>query len=247
MTQLNQLIIEANRLGRLITISEELVPTTLESAYQTQNQILELCNGVIGAWKVGTGDHANPVFASPIPNEWVYSNQATIAKNRYSLMGIELEYAFKLNNINQITATMTLSELENHISEVAAAIEIVSTRLNGWPDLPPYLKAADLQSNGALIVGQSQPYCAYVFNFNDPIISLTDNQVEKSTRKGKNPAGDPRLLIPTFIEQQRQFGRQVNNDHWITTGSLSGIFFIDYATNITGTIEGLPSIHLKVE
>ncbi|KXW56817.1 MAG: hypothetical protein KGI88_02525 [Betaproteobacteria bacterium] len=246
MTQLSKLIIDAHHSAKLISAPEELIPTSLESAYHTQNQLLDLLDDHIGGWKVGTGDQAYPVFASLIPNKWLFSDETIIAKELCSLMGIELEYAFRLKNIDQISINISLEDLEKHISDVAAAIEIVSTRLQGWPDLPTYLKAADLQSNGALIIGPAQPYRSNLFNFNEPIISLTDNLIEKSTLRGKNPAGDPRLLIPKFIDQQRQFGRHINDDHWITTGSLSGIFFVDYKTNITGTINGLPSVHLKV-
>ncbi|HQT80879.1 MAG: hypothetical protein B7Z60_02395 [Ferrovum sp. 37-45-19] len=221
----------------------DLEPHSLEEAYHVQNDLIKLMGDNIAAWKVGTGDSIHSVFSSPLPSQWLYHNPTVLSLNNYSLIGIELEYAFRLTHIHLIDQATTLQELDEHIIEVAPAIEIVSTRLPDWPELPAYLKAADLQSNGALVIGEPRPYSSSI-EFLEPSISLTCNNEEKTQLIGKNPAGDPRLLLPSLVAQQRKLRREMKPTHWITTGSLSGIFFIEYVSTIQGTIKGFSPINV---
>ncbi|MBU6468285.1 MAG: hypothetical protein KGQ44_03965 [Betaproteobacteria bacterium] len=245
MLTLAQQLVSASKQVQPITVDLSCVPQSLQEAYHVQGELLQLLNDHSAAWKVGSGNDEHKVFAAPIPSQWLFNNGSHLSLSDYSLIGIELEFAFRLNNIDSINQSFSLEQLEPHITEVAAAIEVVSTRLCHWPDLPAYLKVADLQSNGALIIGDAIAYTS-TLNYSLPKISIQNNHTEQSGLIGKNPAGDPRLLLPSLIDQQKQQRRKITHTDWITTGSLSGIYFIDYVSNITGTIEGLPSVNLTI-
>ncbi len=246
MTPLTILLLEGLRTHQRVCPNAALVPYDRDAAYRIQEEIVQHLKSPVSAWKVGTTPSPGKVLGSPIPACCVQQSPALVQLAAHEICGIELEIAFRFKrDFPRRDAPYTNAEVLDALESVAPALEIVSSRLQGWPDLPDFLKLADLQNHGALILGAAQPY-APAFPFLSPTLRLQVSGVERAKTPSGNPAGDPRTLLPAFVRQCAARGLPIAADHWVTTGSYSGIYFVDSPGPVTGHIAGLPEVSLTL-
>lgn len=229
-----------------IALPAALIPATRDGAYATQESVITLMGGDVCAWKVGTAATAGDVQGSPIPAICMHASPTQIALEKFPVCGLELEIAFQISLSFPPRGTLyTEVEVLSALSKMAAGIEIVSSRLQNWPDQPPFLKLADLQNHGLLILGQAVPYRSD-FPFLRPALSFLLSGTSIAVHPAANPAGDPRQLLTPFINQCVARGMPVQAGQWVTTGSYSGIHFVTETGMATGVIEGLPEVLLSL-
>ncbi|MDE2260374.1 MAG: 2-keto-4-pentenoate hydratase [Betaproteobacteria bacterium] len=240
------LLLEAMRTHRRMAPPALLVPPDRDAAYSIQQDLLQRLNSPISAWKVGTAQTLGEVLGSPIPASSVQVISGSVRLADHEICGLELELAFRFGrSFPHRDMPYTDSEVLDALEAMAPAIEIVSSRYQGWPDLPDFLKLADLQNHGALIIGPSVPY-RLDFPFLNPAIQLTVNGAECAKSPTGNPAGDPRHLLPAFVRQCVNRGLSIETGHWVTTGSYSGIYFAHAPGLVRGYFEGLPEVLLTL-
>lgn len=236
---------QAFRAGSRIPVPLELLPTDRGTAYRVQQELMAQLGEPVAAWKVGTAPAPDEVWGSPLPRCCVHASPAHLQRNPGSIFGLELEVAFRFSR--EFPAGQ-LPEADEDIlaalDAMALAVEVVSTRYQGWPEVPDLLKLADLQNHGALVLGAAVPY-REDFPFKGPQGALRIDGVDVSKQPMGNPAGDPRRLLAPFVRQCAQRGLPVEPEHWITTGSYSGIFFVERAGAAEATLEGFPALHLS--
>jgi len=244
MTTLTTLLLEGLRTHQRVSPDANLVPHDREAAYRIQEEVVQQLHSPISAWKVGTAPTPGEVLGSPIPACCVQQSPALVQLAADDICGVELEIAFRFKrDFPHRDAPYTDAEVLDALESMAPALEIVSSRLQGWPDLPDFLKLADLQNHGALVLGAAQPYTPE-FPFLCPTLQLQVSGVERAKTPSGNPAGDPRVLLPPFVRQCAARGLPVAAGHWVTTGSYSGIYFVDSPGLVTGHFEGLPEVIL---
>ena len=229
-----------------ITLPEALIPKTRSAAYAAQEALVVQLGGNVQAWKVGTAMTPGDVQGSPIPALCVHESPTEASLAHYPICGLELEVAFQFSqSFPPRSALYTETEVLSALSMMAASIEVVASRLQGWPDQEALLKLADLQNHGLLILGQAVPYHAN-FPYLQPALSFIFNGQSIAIHPAANPAGDPRRLLTPFINQCTQRGLPVQARQWISTGSYSGIYFAEQAGTAIGAIEGLPEVVLRL-
>lgn len=213
-----------------------------DEAYQVQQTMLAMAQEPIGAWKVGVYESDDRVWGSPLPVSALSHGQPRHFRAETPL-GLEVELAFRLHDaaLDPEHPLSTEDFLREGIRDMALAVEVVSSRLLGWPHLPEWLKLADWQNHGALFLGTAQPYTAD-FPYLAPQTELWIAGENRAKVPATNPAGDPRQLIPAFIHQCQRHHRPIQSDQWITTGSYSGVYFLDKATVFTATMTGFPDL-----
>jgi 2-keto-4-pentenoate hydratase len=111
-----------------------------------QQRFLENCNVGTGGWKIGAKSETGPIQGAPLPLSRIYSRSASIARRDYPGLGIELELIFSFNRdfLPQPDPISEQHVLES-VSTFGASIEIVSSRVAGWPETPKLIQPADLQ------------------------------------------------------------------------------------------------------
>ena len=222
------------------------VPADREAAYRVQQQMLARMGTSIAGWKVGTAPLPDAVWSAPLPQPCVLESPARAQLARHPVCGLELELAFRFDReFSPAILSQTDEEILEALAFMALALEVVSTRYLGWPDVPDLLKLADLQNHGLLVVGEAVPYDPG-FPFLAPTLSLQVNGIEVARQPGGNPAGDPRRLLPPLVRQCVERGVSITPHHWITTGSYSGICFVDAPAHCTGHMEQLPALALSL-
>lgn len=227
-------------------IPQELEPASAEEAYLVQQAFLRQRQARIGGWKIGAKSDKGPIQGAPLPAERIYPATSVVERADYPVLGIELEIMFCFDSDFQPgAAPVSEQEVMSHISTMAASIEIVSSRIPGWPEVPKLNQLADLQNHGALVSGEFVAYDA-AFPFLHPAAHLTLNGKDIFKGSASNPAGDPRRLLGWLVNHCRTHGMALPAGTIVTTGSYTGIHFPDEPGLVIGQIAGLPPIHFEL-
>ena len=246
LERLARLIAGAAAGTRLASPPPELVPATAADAFRVQSRVLALLGTAAGAWKVGAKSPDAPIQGAPIPATRVLPDGARLAAADFHPLGLELEIAFVLGRAFPArTQPYSTDEVLAGVSTLRAAIEIVASRFAAWPRVPPLLQLADLQNNGALVLGDAVPYDPG-FPFERPDASLRHGGHEVAKMPAANPAGDPRRLLAWLVNHRLASGEAVEAGSVITTGTFTGLHVSRDAAHVCGRIAGLPAVHLDI-
>jgi 2-keto-4-pentenoate hydratase len=143
------------------------------------------------------------------------------------MRGVEAGIAFKI--VEDIAPRPTLlaeREIFSAIESVHAVIEIVDTRLSNWREADRMWVLADMQSNGGLVFEpggvpwRDDDFC-------DVAVELVINGRPMASGRGGNPAGDLRRLLVWIVNHCALFGGGLAAGTIITTGSYTGMIFVD--------------------
>lgn len=246
VSPLCNLLLKAHRSGVPITVAPELEPATADLAYAIQREVLAQRKLSIGGWKVGAkSPQVNAQYAA-LPSDCVMPEPAYLPLAHYPSIGVELEIAFAFSRSFPPRAEGYSSrEILAGLSTMGAAIEIVSSRIAGWPDCGKLSQLADMQNHGALIVGEMVEYDEN-FPFLDPLAEMRMENELLFTGTGRNPAGDPRWLLPWIVNYRCAQNQAVNAGEIITTGSYVGMHFPQKTGAIHGQLGNLPPVRLML-
>jgi 2-keto-4-pentenoate hydratase len=223
-----------------------MAPQDAEAAYAAQQGFLALGGLETGGWKIGAKSDTGPIQGAPLPRRRILASPASIDRRDYPVLGIELEifFTFSRDFLPQ-AEPVPESEVFDSVNAFGASIEIVSSRIAGWPDGSKLSQLADLQNHGALVVGQSTGYRSD-FPFSAPQVDLRIDGVQLVGGIGRNPAGDPRRLLCWLVNHCRVQGLALPAGCIVTTGSYTGMEFPMRSGSIRGEIEGLPAVALEL-
>ncbi|WP_394778135.1 2-keto-4-pentenoate hydratase [Undibacterium sp.] len=237
--------------GAYQTQSSVAVPATqaiadADQAYAVQRDFLSRVSIHTGGWKIGAKSSDGPIQGSPLPLDGIYQNNAVLNKKHFPILGLELEIAFSFDrDFTAADAALSDVDIMQHLHTMQASVELVSSRLAGWPEVGKLLQLADLQNHGALVTGDPVVYDAD-FPFLNPRVSfrIADNEIFNG--KGSNPAGDPRRLLPWLVRHCAAQGLTLASGTTITTGSYTGVHFPLEAGAVRGKVQGLPPIQFQL-
>lgn len=128
---------------------DHLVPADLAAAYAVQDRIIGKL-GPIGGWKVMAGAEGDPLCA-PIPASRYFSDGARLHNTHHNLVLTEIEVGVRLGS--DLPAVANSQTVEAAIAALVPAIEMVGSPFINRDAIPFNAKLADLQSNGAVVVG----------------------------------------------------------------------------------------------
>lgn len=246
---LGDALVDAWRSGeRIATPAPDQVPADAAGACSIQHRLIAACGGTIAAWKVGAKSSDGPIQGAPLPSASCHASGVALPRSRYRPLGLELEIGFRFGRrFAAHSAPYAEETVWAALSEMAATIEIVSSRFHDWPEVPRLAQPADLQNHGALIVGAAVPYRAD-FPFAQPVLRWRCGDTPSAEPPdAANPAGDPRRLLPWLVNHCTQTcGLDLTPDMLITTGSYTGMVFMAHGGAVVGDIDGLPPVRLTL-
>ena len=194
--------------------------------------------GPVAAWKVGRGGNAAPFAQDHLrvsPCRW--------PAEAFLRPAIELEIAFLLDrDIGRNGEAPSDDELRGAIRSVHAAIEIADSRFDTWP-VPDRLWAlADHQSAGGLVVeSQGRPWVGAPLD--RAVVSLLVDGKPAFEGEGTNPGGDPFALLRELAAHAAARGG-IAAGTYVTTGSLTGMIFVEPGVEVAGEIAGVGRVEL---
>lgn len=220
------------------------MPANADEAYVVQQLVLDELGGCAG-YKIGAGSPTAVPQCAPLPGKKVFGAAAGIRRGDYVRIGLELEIAFSFAEDVDHTLSEQADEMIDAIDAMSVVVEVVDSRFEGWPDVDPLLQLADLQNNGALVIGDTRPYDGG-FDFSAPHLSFHCGNHEIFQGVARHPAGDPRRLIAWLVARTLETGHSIPARTVLTTGSYTPLYMASEPGIVRGTIEGLGNVEFEV-
>jgi 2-keto-4-pentenoate hydratase len=229
-----------------VDVPANWIPVSFEAAFDVQERLLELRGGRPGGWKVGSGSADGPIQGAPLPADGCHASPATLRRADFSLIGLELEIAFRFGrSFAPSPRDYGTEEIMDAVVSFGATIELVASRLKGWPNVDKRLQLADLQNHGALVFGEQVPYTRD-FPFLAPELRFGFNGNDIAPHRPANPAGDPRRMLAWAVNHCTTRGRWFDAGIIVTTGTYTGCHFALEPGTAEGKIDGLPAVRLSI-
>ncbi|HVF63876.1 MAG TPA: fumarylacetoacetate hydrolase family protein [Casimicrobiaceae bacterium] len=238
-----KLLLDARRSRqRLVELPIGLRPPSTREAYAIQDAVLaEL--GRPGGWKVGARTPDAEPTCAPLPADLILRSPQRFPAGAFARNGVEAELAFTLGRDLPPRATRyDEAELRGAIASVHAAIEVVDSRFVDMSTIDAASLLADLQSNGALVVGGGVPLPASFPAINQKVELIVDG-AEQDT-DGRNPAGSLMRLMTWLADHVAARRGGLRRGDIITTGSWTGMRFFPAGTRIDVDFPGIGGAHL---
>lgn len=220
-------------------------PANAEQAYVVQQLVLAELGGCAG-YKIGAGKSAAEPQCAPLPATKVFGAATGIRRADYAFIGLELEIAFSFAEDVDHTLSEQADEVIDAIDTMSVVVEVVDSRYEGWPSVDPLLQLADLQNNGALVIGDSRPYDRG-FDFSSPHVSLYCGDHRIFQGQARHPAGDPRRLIAWLVSRTLETGHSIPARTVLTTGSYTPFYIASEPGIVKGEIEGFGKIEFEIK
>jgi 2-keto-4-pentenoate hydratase len=245
MSELSQLLAQAWQRHATAAIPPALEPADADAAFAAQIQLLDGIGDHAGGWKLG-GKPGAPIQGAPLPARGIHGNGAVLQCSDFPVLGLELEIAFSFGRaFDAADAALTDSEIMAAVQTMRTSVEIVSSRIAGWPQVPPLTQLADLQNHGALVVGAAIAY-AEDFPFTSPALRFSAGGKTLFEGQGSNPAGDPRRLLPWVVRHCIAKRLPLPAGSILTTGTYVGAHFSVGPSLVRGEIDGLPPLEFTL-
>lgn len=197
------------------------------AAYAVQEAVAQAMGwfppGLARHWKSGGPNRQAVLTHAPLPPTGVRTSPADYSDLRFHTIGIESEIALRLGQpvSPAQAAALTPETAGMFVDAMAVSIEIVDSRWQQGGGAPALLRLADLQSHGALALGDWVPYVARDWAAQRCVTRI--GKREPVVRTGTHPLGDPIWLLPTWLQHATRKGATVAAGTVVTTGSWVGL------------------------
>ncbi|HUG22693.1 fumarylacetoacetate hydrolase family protein [Piscinibacter sp.] len=218
----------------LLTARRERVPCNAErfattlvdaaEAYAVQDAVARgLGETFPGHWKSGGPGREQPLTHAALPAAGVWASPAVAADWPFHLRLIEAEVALRLGaDVTPAQAeALTQANAPSLIDAMTVSIELVDSRWRQGPQAPPLLKLADLQSHGALVLGDWRPFAPRDWAQQALTVRIGDRPAERF--RGTHALGDPAWLLPQWLRHATRGGATVPRGTVVTTGTWCGL------------------------
>jgi 2-keto-4-pentenoate hydratase len=213
-----RLLSEAARTGVPIeSLPEASRPVSAAEALAIQDRLVAETDKAVAGWKVATDDDGNVNYGT-IYAEDCYPSPATVPVERYPLMGIEAEVAFRFLSDLPSGPALPRREIEGLLVPFPA-FEIVATRFASYTGTPAVVRLADRMSNGGMIIGMADGSPDDLERIG---LELAVDGITAARQKGGHMRGDPLLPVIEFINAQRPL-RSFVTGQFITAGTYTGL------------------------
>ena len=233
------LFIDARRTGQLLeSLPASCRPKTLDDAHAIQEATVAALGETIAGWKVGAPIDGH-VVRGVLLRSRMLTSPARISAARVPLQGVEAEIAFRFDrDLPARGRDYDYAEVADAVTAMAA-IEIVDSRLRGYPDVPILDRIADCVSSGAFVQGTLQSRWRD-FDLASLRVELTIDDLSVVQRIGGHPAGDPLLPALALVNDLR--GRDgVRTGQIMTTGTYTGMNYAKPGQTVTASFDGFGS------
>ena len=190
-------------------------------------------------WKAGGPSRETLLTHAALPAKGVWTSPADARAWPFNLRLIEAEIALRLGA--DVTAAqaarMKHEAAASLIDAMAVSIEVVDSRWLQGPAAPPLLKLADLQSHGALVVGDWRPYSA--LDWGRQACSVRIGAQAAAEFRGAHALGDPAWVLPAWLRHATRAGETVPRGTVVTTGTWCGMLPASQGDLVVARFEGV--------
>jgi 2-keto-4-pentenoate hydratase len=198
-----------------------------EAAYAVQDGVAQtlgwFADKLPRHWKSGApSPHALQTHA-PLPPAGVWASPADARHWPFHARGIEAEIALRLGcDVDAALAAVTEPEgIGALVDAMCVAIEIVDSRWLEAGRAPAMARLADLQSHGALVLGDWLPFQPR--DWSAQVCRVAIGSAAVAEFRGSHSLGDPLRVLPNWLRHVTRGGRLLPAGTMVTTGTWCGL------------------------
>jgi len=224
--------------GRKLTSADlENAVVNLGAAYRIQEAVARAL-GPVGAFKTGRKTANDTPIMAPILADRVRRSPARFSRSELDLVGIELEVAFRIDRALPDPADADFADRARGCVSALAAIEMVDSRLTDHNSAHPLWNLADNQINTGLVYGEP------VGDWMGMDLSRVAARLQVAGETifdgiASVPGGDAFDVFCAFARLVGDHCGGLQPGHLVTTGSVTGLRFIEFGQPVQGEIQGL--------
>jgi 2-keto-4-pentenoate hydratase len=197
------------------------------AAYAVQERVAQALgwfgDAVPQHWKSGGPSPTAGQTHAPLPPQGVWASPADARAWPFHFRGIEAEIALRLGReVDAALAAGLEADAAGALVEaMCVSIEIVDSRWAAAAAAPPLAKLADLQSHGALVLGEWVPFTTR--DWAAQRCRVTIGHAPTVEHRGTHSFGNPVHVLPQWLRHATRGGRRLPAGTVVTTGTWCGL------------------------
>ncbi|WP_158287786.1 2-keto-4-pentenoate hydratase [Falsiroseomonas bella] len=216
-------------------------PSDEAGAWAIQKEVLRRLGGTIGGYKCATPASAPP-SAALLDARGIKAAPAAWPVPKGGKIGIETEIAFRLGRDLPARGTpYTREEVTEAIAACFPAVELVVSRYADLKAVTLNENMADNIAHAGLICGAEVPGWRS-HDLGDLTVRQSCGGQVQVEKRGSNPAGDPLLSLTRLANHLHAFGLHLEAGQVVTTGSWTGLLFVEGGQRVVGGFAGLGEV-----
>ena len=174
-------------------------------------------------WKSGGPSRQATLTHAPLPPAGVWTSPATAGAWPFNMRGIEAEVALRLGASVDAATAASIDEARAAalVDALTVSIEIVDSRWSEGMAAPALLRLADLQSHGALVLGDWVPWAPRDWARQTCRVWIGAQPIVE--RQGTHALGSPLWGLGAWLRHATQGGQVVAAGSVVTTGTWVGV------------------------
>jgi 2-keto-4-pentenoate hydratase len=219
-------------------------------AYAWQDAVAQaegwFSDGPARHWKSGGASRQGPQTHAALPPPGIWNHPAQAAHWPFRLRGIEAEIALRLGRPVDATlaATLGVSAARALVDAMCVSIEVVDSRWAEGRDAPALANLADLQSHGALVLGEWTPFEARDWSAQRCTVQIGEALPLQFT--GTHSMGDPAWVLPGWLRHASRQGAVLPAGTLVTTGTWCGLLMARPGQRVRVVFEDIGEADLQL-
>lgn len=228
----------------------ERLLSTPEDAYAVQDRVLRALDPQAGAvaryWKSGGASRPAALTHAPLPSPRVWPGPADASRAHFNLRLIEAEVALRLARdvTPQEAAGLTHEAARSLVDAMTVSIEIVDSRWRQGRSAGALLKLADLQSHGALALGEWRPFAQRDWSQQACTVQIGDAAPQGF--RGTHSLDDPAWLLPEWLRHATRQGATAPRGTVVTTGTWCGLLEARAGDRVHAAFDGIGAVQVQL-
>lgn len=217
--------------------------TSPDQAYAVQQGVAERLAwfkpGAPAHWKTGGPSRQDEQTHARLPEHGIWRSPAT-TDWPFAMRGIEAEIALRLAVPVDaaLAARLDRDSACQLVDAMTVSIEVVDSRWTQGLQATDLLKLADLQSHGALVLGDWVPFDAAHDWSNQPCrVEISGAAVQ--TFVGTHSLNDPAWVLAAWLRHATQGGQVLPAGSVVTTGTWCGVLPALPGNLVVATFDGI--------
>lgn len=217
--------------------------TSPAQAYAVQQGVAERLAwfqpGALEHWKTGGPSRQAVPTHARLPEHGIWPSPAT-TDWPFAMRGIEAEIALRLAVPVDaaLAARLDRDSACQLVDAMTVTIEVVDSRWTQGAQAPALLKLADLQSHGALVLGDWVPFDA-AHDWSTQPCRVEMSGATTQTFVGTHSMGDPAWVLAAWLRHATQGGHVLPAGSVVTTGTWCGVLLAQPGDSVVATFDGI--------
>lgn len=240
----------AARQTHLLQSAMSACPLDATAAYAAQDAVAQSFGwfnaSVPRYWKSGGASRDAVMTHAALPPDGVWPSPADASAWPFRLRGIEAEIALRLGQdvTPDRAVALDLAQATALVDAMCVSIEIVDSRWREGLDAPALAKLADLQSHGALVLGDWKPFAPC--DWSAQVCRVQIGSRPTVERRGSHAMGDPAYVLLAWLRHATRKGESVAAGTVLTTGTWVGILDADAGDLVRAEFPGIGAASIQL-